>query len=736
MEEYHEIEEEIHLRDYVRILGKRRNPILIFFLSVFTIVVIKTLATTPLYTASSKLMIEKVDAGSLISDFGVTRFDPEFRETQTQVIKSLTVALHVVDILNLDETLEQDRKKHGGVFAAILAPVKNALAWIRAILSGVPMESAAAEEIPIDPEQKRREEIAEMVQENIVVSAVPNSKIVDISYTCESPRLASMIANTVAKAYMDELLEMKMQASAEAIRWMRNKVDEEGAKLEASENRLQAYMKDKDIVTIEDRVTIIPQKLATLSSQLTQAETRRQGLEAVYRQLKTVGTDDAETIPIIADSDTIRQLRREINEAEQNIADLSKVYGSKYPEMIKARDNLAMLNKKRRLEIDRIKKTAENEYAIALNYENNIRDLLKETKEDAVKMNEKFIQYGMMKRDIESYRSIFDGLMKSLKEMTVTEKTSTANVYIVEKARPPEKPSSPHTGRNIILGFVLGLFGGFGMAFFLEYIDNTVKSPADIEEKTSLPVLGSFSLIKPEKDADAVSDNGSGNIAIIAEDGTSYAESYKSLRTAILLSSGEKPPKTVVVTSTAPGEGKSTVASNLAITIAKTGRNVLLVDCDMRRPRLHKIFDLDNRAGFSSLLAGASNNANFLKTEFSHLRVVPSGPIPPDPAELLASARLKSFINTCNSNFDFIVFDSPPVLAISDSLLLTRHVDGVIFVTLFGKTTFEGLEKGVKSIREVNGRILGAVINGVNVNKNSYYYKYAFNYDYYYKSDD
>lgn len=737
MEEFEE--KEIHLRDYLRILDKRKYPILIFFFVVFTIVLIKSFTTTPLYTASSKVMIEKVDSGSLMMNYAFMPYDPEFRETQTQIIKSQTVARNVVDILKLDETFELYIKKKRPSFplwGSTKQGIKNMLQWLKTAIGLTDPPLSPGMEPPLDPKEAKKEMLATLVRDGIVVSPIPESKVVNISFTSENPQLASMIVNTVAKAYMERLLEMKMQSSAQTIKWMREKVDEEGAKLQSSEIKLQEYMKEKDIVTIEDRATIIPQKLADLSLKLTAAETKRKELEAVYDKLKSIKPEDADAIPAIAESSIIQSLRTEINRAEQRAADLSKIYGERYPDMIKAREEVAILKQKRQHEVDRIGKSIQNEYDISISYENNIRGLLDKTKAEAVKLNEKFIQYGMLKRDIESNRSLFDGLMKSLKELSVTEQTNTANVWIVEKATPPDAPSQPNTKRNILLGIVLGLFGGVGMAFFLEYLDNTVKSPSDVETRTGVPVLGSLALLKHDalKKEEASGDDALPS-AIINKESSSYVESYKALRTSILLSSAEKPPKRILITSAAPGEGKTTLAVNLAIIIAKTGKNVLLIDSDLRRPQLHKLFNIDNTSGLSSFLAGASEGSVISRTSVDHLRVVTSGPIPPDPAQLLSSKRLDGFIAACQGKFDFILFDSPPVLSVSDSLLLHRLIDGTIVVSKFGKTTFETLDKSLKALNEVKSHVLGVVINGVTADKGSYYYNYAYNYDYYYKSE-
>ena len=495
-------------------------------------------------------------------------------------------------------------------------------------------------------------------------------------------------------------------------------------------------MQIKNIVTIEDRVTILPQKLAELSRQLIMAETKRKELKDVYENVRGVSYANAESVPIIFQNKTIQSLKKQILAAEQKIDELSKIYGPKYPSMIKARDELNMLLKKRKLEIDRIKESAKTEYELAIDFENNIKTSFNQTKAEAVKLNEKFIQYGMLKRDVESNRSIFNALIQSLKEISVTEQTQTANVWVVEKAEPPEFASYPNTRKNILLGVVLGLFGGIGFVFFLEYLDNTIKSPSDLEDRLKVPVLGSVALIKSANKSKKFKNDVDSNL-IISKESSSYVESYKTIRTALLLSSAENPPRRMLVTSAVPGEGKTTTAANLAVTIAKTGKKVLLVDSDLRRPKVHKLFDLDNSTGLSSILAGIIETKTFLQQgPVDTLSIIPSGPIPPDPAELLSSKKFEELIASWSTEFDFLILDSPPVLSTPDSLLLSRLVDGTILIANFNKTTFDAAQKAIKSFADINTHILGIIINKVNLSKSSYYYyDYSHNY-YYYKSEE
>ncbi len=496
-----------------------------------------------------------------------------------------------------------------------------------------------------------------------------------------NPEFAQIVANTVAKAYIEEILDMKMSASRYSLEWMTKKAEEEKAKLERSEKASQEYMKSHDIVTLQDKVAIIPEKLSEFNAQLIKAETKRKELEAIYNKVMSVSSNlkEAETIPVVASDPTIQSLRTQILQAEQNIEELSKKYGKKHPVMIRAEEELRVLQQKREEEIRRVIKSIKNEYEIAKSNEDSLRRMLGNTKAEALDLNEKFIKYSVLTREVETNRQLYDALIKRIKEQSVTEEIQTVNVWVIEEAEKPAAPVKPRKLLNIVLGLIIGLFGGIGMAFFIEYLDNTIKTADDVETKIGVPVLGTIPLLEAKEE----------NITemIIREPHSVYAESYKTVRTAIMLSSSVKPPKNLLITSMGPDEGKTVTSVNLAITIARSGYSVLLIDSDLRKPRIHTIFGLNNLSGLSTFLAGATPNIKTVfKNPFTNLTVIPAGPIPPNPSELLGSNRMNEMIKILDQSFDILIFDSPPLLTVSDSLILSRLLDGTIIVIKAGKT--------------------------------------------------
>lgn len=565
--------------------------------------------------------------------------------------------------------------------------------------------------------------MALVIRNSITVAPVANSRVVEISYMSENPGLAMKIVNSVAQAYINELLDMRMAVSNYSIKWMTKKADEQKEKLQRSEDALQRYQRQHDIVTIQDKVTVLPERLSELSTRLTTSETERKQLNDVYNQIMQLQGGALETIPAIATNAAVDSINKQILVAEQSISELSKKFGAKHPAMINAIDELKGFKAKKAEEIQKAVQTIKNRYQLAKSNEDNLRGLLEQTKSDAANLSEKHIQLGILKREVDSNRTLYDALLSKLKEKGITEESHSVDVWVIEEAQLPEHPTKPNKKRNILLALILGLFGGVGLAFFLEYLDNTVKSPEDIEERFDLPVIGSISLFKDQ--TETIVSNA------LKSSASMMSESFKSLRTSIFLSAAEKPPKTILVTSMSPGEGKSSICACLAASVAMAGKKTLLIDADMRRPVQHKNFNLDNVSGLSSFLAGVTTADMVQKGPVDHLDIIASGPVPPNPSELLSSERMGKMIRKLSDVYDMIIIDSPPVLSVSDPLIISKNVQGVIVVTWAGSTTYDVLDKGLKLFKEISAHLIGVVLNRFDARKSGYYYGYG---DYYYSS--
>jgi polysaccharide biosynthesis transport protein len=706
-------EKEIHIRDYLRIISRRRHIVMTTFLIILAMVLMVTFLSVPLYEASSKIVIEKKGAEPLVQGYGYAHFEPEFYKTQAEIIKSSSVALKVVKQLNLEETYDsffKDRTSEKTFFSREEAtPAEDDRKSVKEITLG--------------------EEIAQDISEGVRISPVRDTKVLEISFTSENPVFARMIVNAVIRAYVEQALEMDMKSTEYSIKWMTEKANEERAKLEKAEIALQDYMKSKDIVTIENRVAIVPEKLTDLNSQLTLAEARRKDLESLAKKVTNTREflEDADSVMKVSSNSDMINIRQQIQQADQNVRDLSKKYGYKHPKIIRAVTELDGLQQQRAQIVKRVVRSVQNEYDLALEKETELKEQLERMKDQTVGLNEKLIQYGMLKREVEANQVLYDSLIKRIKEKGVTEQVQTIDVSVLDEAKEPVFPSKPNKKRNIMLGIILGLFGGIGLAFFIEYLDNTIKSPDDVEEEFGVPVLGVISLWK-DKDKDIEN-------VVVKEPNSLVAESYRSIRTAVELSSVNSTHRRLVVTSILPGEGKTTTAVNIAAAMARGEKKVLLIDCDLRKPRIHKIFNLDNSKGVSTALSSSSDLKVVHRGPLDNLDIIPAGPVPPNPSELLGSSKFSRVIENLSKTYDIIIFDSPPSLSVSDIFLLNKVVDGAVVVVRSGRTTLDAMKKGLKSMNDMNFPITGIVLNAVDHRKSGYYYDYNYKQYYAYGGD-
>lgn len=709
-------EKEIHLRDYISVILKRRNTVITFFVVVFVVVLIGTISTTPLYMATNKIVIERAEPGVLIGNYGYMHHEPEFYETQYQLIKSAAVSRKVVDMLNLEATYDTYIKNSPG----LLPSIGDITGWISGVFSSMLGAKKIAEE---GEDSSKADMLAKTISAGIVVKPVKNSKMAEISYISTNPELSRLIANTVAQAYIETILDLNMSSVRHGIEWMTKKAQEEKLKIEKSEEVLQRYVKSHNFVTIENKLAIVPQQISELNSMLTRAELKKKEMENLYNKVKDISdkSSEAETIAAIATEPTLQSLRQQIIKSEQNIKEFSQKYGPKHPSMLKAVEELNLLKAKRDQEIKRIVESIRHEYELAKDNETTLKKRLAEIKRDAIGLNEKMMEYNIINREVETNKQIYEALIKKIKEQGVIEQSRPVNVMIVEKAETPKAPFKPRKAMNLLLGIIVGIFGGIGAAFFVEYLDNTVKSPEDAESKLGVPVIGVIPFI-------AATDKPIEN-SLLDEHSSAFAESYKAVRTAIILSSAERPPRRILVTSSGPGEGKTVTSINLAIAIAQSGYKVLLIDSDLRKPRIHKVFEFDNSKGLSTYLAGASDADILKEGSVAGLSIITSGPVPPNPSELLSSKRMTEILDLYGDMHDFIICDSPPVLSVADSLILSKLLDGVILITRADLTTYENAKKCLKSLASVDAAVLGIGINAVDVRKSGYSnYYYSYNY--------
>lgn len=703
-----------NLQDYFKVVQKRWQLVLTISGGVFALVLLVTMLATPVYEGTAQIIIERIEIDNLTGGNKIQAQDPEFYNTQFQLIRSQAVARRVVDLLGLEGGTGELEKPGGpSRFSAVL---KNIGGWFS--LSGKEGSPPGEAGDSADPSAwTASDKVARQILQKVQVRPVQGSHITEVSYASPNPEFAALAANTFVQAYLEKTLEMKMDATRRNLEWLTQKAEVERSKLQASEKKLQTYMEKNNLLTLEDRMSIVPEALTQLGRELITAESRTKEYKLLYDKVRAVAgdLDAAENVLAVAEGGALEVLRAQILQAEQINMELSSKYGAKHPMMLKAVADLNILKDKRRQEINRIIQKIRNQYELARSNEKSIRDQFSQTKSTALGLNEKYVEYSVLKREVDTNRQLYDALFTKIKDQSVSGERQPVNIGIVENAKVPQNPVRPLVMFNLLLGLILGLCGGVGVAFFIDRLDNRIKAAEGVADVLGVPALGSVTFNRI-----------AGSMKEIARTAprSEFTENYNALRTT-LLSSPDLPPRHILISSSIAGEGKTTTATNLALTMAKAGSRVLLIDADLRKPSLHKIFKLHNQIGLSSYLAGSGDKSILNRGSHENLVIIPSGPTPPNPYELLNSNRMAALLDNPGKDFDIIICDSPPILSVADSRVLCRFFDGMIVVTRAGLTTYPMVQKSIRMVQEVKGKILGILVNAVQTRDQEYYGYYS-----------
>jgi capsular exopolysaccharide synthesis family protein len=426
-----------------------------------------------------------------------------------------------------------------------------------------------------------------------------------------------------------------------------------------------------------------------------------------------------DSIPEVLANELVQEIKKMEVDLYNRMSELSKKYGQNHPKMVAIQSELAELRDRKAQEAERIINSLRNEYKLALAKERSLKRALEGQKQESLELNKKAIRYSVLQRQAESSKQMYDLLIKRFKETSLTEEMKTGNIRIIDEAQVPRAPVKPNKKRNLMLGVVLGLMLGVGLAFLLEYMDNTVKLPDELRDQFGIPFLG----LVPAFDAREKIDGYEGDLIALHSPTSTPSESFRSIRTAILFSSPDVDPQVTLFTSAGPDEGKSLCAANLAVTMAGAGSRTLLIDCDMRRSRLPHLFGIKKETGLSSVIVGASRlEEEIVATGLDHLDILPGGPLPPNPADLLGSGKMHTLIEGLRKRYKRIILDSPPLAAVTDGAILCQKTDGVVLVIQAGVTPKKLVQSGIDQLRLVGAHILGAVLNGVDVQRDAYYY--------------
>jgi len=730
-------EEQIHLRDYLRVIQRHKWTVITVFAIIVITVVIHAFTATPIYESTTRLIIDKENPNvvSIQEVMAIDASGTDYYQTQYKIIESRTVAREVIRRLHLDKSEEFFPTPKDDLISNLKRSIQETIAfWKDSITS---LLRTGDESIPKTLEGfEPNSPLVDDFISKIEVSPIRNSRLVDVNFQAKDPVLAATIVNTLANAYIDQNLEIKLRAVQDAVKWLHNRIQEEGNKVEKAEQALLRYKEKHSIVTdfSSDVENITAQKLAQLNTQVVEVESERVEAETRYKQAMALSNtpDMVDSITEVLNNELILQIKSMEVELYKRMSELSKRYGQKHPQMVAIESELKTLNKRKTQEVNRVINSLKNEYRVILAKENSLKAALAKQKKDSLELNQKAIEYGVLRREAESARHMYELLIKRFKETSLTEDMKTGNIRIIDRAEVPEDPVKPKKKLNVFLAIILGLFTGIGLAFFFEYLDNTIKTPEDVKQHLNIPYLGLIPLFSTENKG-ILKDDTSRELVTVNYPRSTASESYRGIRTSILFSFAETVPQVILITGVGPQEGKTITTVNLAVTMAQADSKIVILDCDMRRANVHKVFGTANDHGISNLLVGNSNMREaILHTRIPNLDVIPCGPIPPNPSELLGSTRMTTLLNSLRKHYAHILIDSPPSLAVTDAVVLSKSVDGVILVIRAGYTAKEIIRSGIAQFRAVGTHILGAVLNGVDMSRDRYHYQY---YYYYYGKD-
>jgi succinoglycan biosynthesis transport protein ExoP len=720
------------LRSYGRTLRKRLPTILIVFFILSTAVLIATLKQRPVYRAQVLLEIQKEnpDIPTIKELYELEEVSDAYLRTQYSILASESLARRVIDQLQLQTLHEFNSPK----WWRLWQKTKNTSTT----------QTFAVGPMPESRDRELSQRVLERFQDQLTIDPVSRSRLVAVRFDSHDSELAARVVNTLAANYVDQSLEARWEATQKAAAWLSQQLVGVKAKLEKSEDELQSYARRNGLVFLETdkgaSQNVANELLQQLQEQLTKAQAERYEKEALYR---LVETGESGALPGVFQNKLIQDLSERLAELKREYAQLSTTFNPDYPRVKEIQSQIDEIEASLREERKRAADTIINDYSAAMRREGLFQQALEEQQKEVNLVAEKSVQYNILKREVDTNKQLYEGLLQRLKEAGVSAGLKASNIRIVDSAEPPAKPFKPKTPLNLAVAMFLGLGLGICAALFQERMDDTLKGDDDIERLVGLPSLAMIPIV-PSSNGDqrgihrllpgdkalmlkgnGANKNSRASWHRIDREGTPHAplvEAFRSLRTSVLLSTPDRPPSSLLVTSAQPAEGKTTVACNLAISLAQVGHRVLLVDADLRVPSLHKLFGISGSPGLVSYLTGQEDWRTAVRPSGSlGLDLLVCGPVPPNPSELLSSQAMGALIRSAIAEYKFMILDSSPMLALADSRILAPLVNGVLLVAKCGITSREHLQHALSGIRGVDGNLIGVVLNNVDIRTNGYY---------------
>jgi capsular exopolysaccharide synthesis family protein len=702
--DYYDAEPEggTHLQDLFHVLLKRKWWIIGTFLGLMAITTLVILVMTPIYKATTTLQITQENSGPSLGEGDALSFlkmgqdQARFQETQYSILTGRGVAHRVIKALNLQDTPE---------FKALAAKDPDA------------------------PAEKLQSDMIDLFLDKLVINQVKDTYLVQVAYKSQDRELAKKVADALGREYMQLIIDSRAQSFVLVKDWLFKQLAQMTTKVQASQKNLYEFGQKHDFYALEDKDNIVIQKYIEMGGLLTKAQSERLAKEAQYRQIKEKGAD----APPITNNPLVMNLRQELVAQKSKVSGMNRTFLPGHPHLQVEQAKLSEMEGRVGTEVHRLMKSIKAEYETSVKAENFLTQAFKETKGEVAKLQNNLVDFDILKRTAQSTEKLYKSLLERMGETTIASTMVAGTVGVID---PPEAPFVPYLPKPLLfltLSGVMGLFLGVGLAFIAEHMDSSIKTTEDIERIVQLPSLGMVPLCVKGSAKLTVSQSPGkvkGLLArlkncqsrtipmddldtiMVKHPRSAMAESIRQLRTSLMLSVSGGPPEVIVVSSPHPREGKSTVTMNLAIALAQDGRRVVILDCDLRRPRLHQVFHLESAPGLTSFLAGGGELETIIKaTGVDNLFLIPAGPTPPNPAELLNSQAYKNLLQELRGKFNNIIIDTPPTLGFADARVVAQQADGVLLVAKHQSTSREAGKLARHYMSQVNARMLGMVLN-------------------------
>lgn len=706
-------EEGIDLREYWRIIMRHKFTVLLVIVIVIVSTAIYTSMQTPIYRSSAKIQIDPQSTQVMHYETVTSEesYGSDYMATQYELLKSKKLARRVVQDLGLTSSKQFMGEEKPSFFKGVEKSIRSFLFDNEQERAGVANEQPGGE----------TGRLGDLLVDGLSINPIKSSRIVAVSFDSPNPVLAAKLVNTLVESFITMNLERRFEASSYAKIFLEERTKQVRANLEDSEQKLIEYADDREIIDFEHKHSGLMEKIRMLNSNLVAVEARRIQTQSVFDEMQIGGIHG---FTRVMDNAVVQTYKQSLAALEAKYEENLKIYKPAYPAMVQLKVNIDKLSTKISIEINNIKMAVKSDYKAALREEAILKSNISELKNQILELQAGSTEFQVLKRDVDTNRELYDGLLQRMKEVDVTAGIGNNNISILDSAEVPGLAYKPKWRKNLMLALVLGSFGGIGLAFLFDHLDDTIKSSDDMEKLTGLSTLG----IIPEVDLQHESAE---SIAMVTFENptSSLSEAYRSLRTALTFSTISGSPDVLLVTSCSAGEGKTTTAISLATTYTQTGSNVLLIDADLRDPSLHKELNLPNELGLTNCLTGVDNPGKIIqRTYIPKLWALTSGPTPPNPVELLASGNMMELVNTAAKKFDMVILDCSPVLGLADALVLANMAQAVLLVVDTGATRTGSVVATMQRFRQIRANIIGAVLTkyGQGGSGHDYYYSYDY----------